>query len=315
MRLVVGKLLLAAAGLAVIMFWGLTWGTSAAAGAVAGSVPRALLSRDELDEMTQGTISDGFDRHEDGAMFGPRREDEDQSVHGLAKKTHGHYRAHMKEHAVRYFSLFVFQTAIMFGVAWILKRYAPACLPQESVTDHDPEVGRLVFAYGLFDEKEFWSEDLMLCMLSFCCTGIQWANNVSNPKVGIYGSFWVALSLSALNSYELNALTHGVSFMFWVVIAVYARQGLRKRYGLESGSMMSLAQDIFAWCCCCRCAAAQEARQVEHVRILDIRNPRFGEATQLQVDEYPPSGRRTLLRPNDDGAGRENTANTDISDL
>jgi len=261
------------------------------------------------------SIDDGFDHVEDGATFGPRREDEGHSLHSLANKTHGLYREHMRQHAIRYVVSFVIQMAMVFGAAWILKRYGSGCLPQESTPDYDPEVGRAVFAYGLFDEKECWSEDLMLCILSCCCPGIQWADNVSKPKVGIFSSFWVALMLSALMSYELNALTHGVSFMFWVGIAVYARQKLREKYALQSGSMMTLAQDICIWCCCVRCAVAQEARQVEHVRTLDIRNAQFGEATQLQVDEAPPSSRRTLLRPNEDGIGRENTANTDVSGL
>jgi len=316
MRLVV-TLPLAAAGLAVvIVLLGPGAGRNSAASVADPSAdPRALLTRDELDEMSEGSIADGFDRVEDGARFGPRKEDEDHSLHSLANKTHGIYRAHMRQHAIRYVVSFIIQTAIVFGVAWILKMYGPACLPQESTPDHDPEVGRAVFAYGLLDEKECWSEDLMLCILSFCCTGIQWANNVSKPKVGILSSFWVALMLSMLNSYELNALTHGVSWMFWVVITVYARQRLREKYSLESGSTMTLAQDIFVWCYCCRCAVAQEARQVEHVRTLDIRNPQFGAPTQLQVDEDPPSTRRTLLRADEDGIGRENTANTDASGL
>jgi len=314
MRLVVGALPLAATGLAaVIVLLGPGAGRPyAAAGTIAGAVPRSLLTQDDLDKTT-GSIPDGFDRVEGGAMLGPGGEDEGHSLHSLANKTHGLYRAHMRQHAIRYVFSFVIQMALVFGVAWILKRHGPDCLPQESTPDCDPEIGRSVFAYGLFDEKECWSEDLILCILSCCCTGIQWANNVSRPKVGIFSSFWIALTLSALNSYELNALTHGASFMFWVVITVYARQRLREKYGLESGSMMTLAQDICIWCCCVRCAVAQEARQIEHVRTLDSGNPQFGVATQLQVNEAPPSSRQTLLRPNEDGIGRENTANTEIS--
>mmetsp|Transcript_56574 Transcript_56574/g.112506 ORF Transcript_56574/g.112506 Transcript_56574/m.112506 type:complete len:339 (+) Transcript_56574:32-1048(+) len=327
-RLVIGKLMLAAGSLAVIVvLLGVGAGrTSAGAGVDAGTVPRALLDVNELDFVTQdeldGAIADGFDRNEDGAMFAPRKEDKDHSAHGfygthvaIANKTHGLYRKHMRKHAASYALLFVVQTAIVFGFAWILRQYGLACLPQESEPDQDPESGRAVFAYGLFDEKECWSEDLVLCILSFCCTGIQWASTVSKPKIGIFSSFWLALTLSALNSYELNALTHGVSSMVWIVIAVYARQSLREKYGLESRSMITLAQDIFVWCCWCRCAVAQEARQVERVRLLDTNNNQFGEASQLQVEEELPSSRRNLLRPNEDGVGRENTANTDVSGL
>jgi len=318
-RFVVGALMLAAAGLAaaIVLLAPGSGSNSAAVGIGAGAVPRVLFTQDEEPAPAPApeAIADGFDRDEGRAVLGQGKEDEDQSLHGLAHKAHGHYRRHMRAHAARYAFMFVFQTTVMFGVAWILKQYGPAHLPQEAEPEQDPEVGRTVFAYGLLDEKECWSEDLLLCILSWCCTGIQWANNVSKPKISVVSSFWVALMLSALNSYELNALTHGVSFMVWVVIAVYARQKLRDKYGLESGSMITLAQDIFVWCCCCRCAAAQEARQIAHVRTPDVRDAQFGEATQLQVDEDLPSSRRTLLRPNEEGAGRENTANTDLSDL
>merc|ERR1712032_109134 len=151
-------------------------------------------------------------------------------------------------------------------------------------------------------------------MLSCCCPGIQWASTVSNPRIGLVGSFWFALMFASLNSHELNFLTHGVCSLVWAVVAVYARQRLRGKYGLESGSLITLGQDIFVWCCCSRCAVAQEARQFEHVRILDVSNTPHGEATQLQVDPEPTSSRRTLLRPSEDGMGRENTANTDALD-
>jgi Cys-rich protein (TIGR01571 family) len=221
----------------------------------------------------------------------------------------------MKKNAAYYAFSFMFQTAIVFGVAWLLRQYGPTCLPQELAPDRDPEVGRAVFAYGLMDEKECWSEDLILCIVSCCCPGIQWANNVSNPKIGLVGSFWVALMLASLNSPELYALTHGICYFVWVAIAVTARHRLRGKYGLENGSLVTLFQDIFVWCCCHKCAVAQEARQVAHVRTLDISNTPYGDATQLQVDEEPTSSRRTLLRPTEEGMGRENTANSEVSGL
>jgi len=269
-------------------------------------VPRALRTQDELVKTAESALIDGYE--DEG------KEDGDQSLHGLLNRTHGHYRKHMRKHALSYGMSFVCQTCIMFGVAWVYKQFGPTCLPQESAPQHDPEMGRVVFAYGLFDEKEFWTEDLMLCICSWCCTGIQWADNVSKPKIGLF-SFWVALAVSALNSYELNALTHGICYLFWVVVAVYARQRLREKYGLQHGSLITMGQDICVWCCCRCCAVAQEARQVEHVRVLDTLNTQYGPATQLQVDDEPPSSRRTLLRPSEDSMGRENTANTECTEM
>jgi len=316
--MVAGAVVLAAASLAVfiMLLCSGVGSVSAASGVGVSAVPRILFTRNGENHRSEGSIVDGFDHNEGDDTEDEGKEDEHESFHGMLNKTHGHYRNHMKKHAARYALSFVFQTALMFGVAWIYRRFGPACLPQESMPDHDPEIGRVVFAYGLFDEKEFWSEDLMLCMCSWFCTGIQWANNVSKPKIGIFGSFWVALMVSVLNSYELNALTHGVCYLFWILVAVYGRQRLREKYGLQHGSVITLVQDIIVWCCCCRCATAQEGRQVEHVRILDTRSTPFGEATQLQVDDEhePPSSRRTLLRPVEGGMGRENTANTDFTE-
>lgn len=304
-RLVAGALILATSVFAILTCYRGTGDgiTSAAPKTRAGSGSMALLIRDEQDTMADGSISDGFDHKVRGVHEG-----EETSLHG-------HYRKHMRKHAATYVLFFLFQTAIMFMVAWLFRQYGPRCLPQESDPYRDPEECRAVFAYGLLDEKECWSEDLILCVLSWCCPGIQWANNVSNPKIGFISSFWVALTLATLNSYELDALTHGISFLVWVAIAVYTRQRLRGKYGLESGTLITMGQDIFVWCYCFRCAVAQEARQVEHVRTLDVRDTPYGEATQLQVDDEPASTRRTLLRPTEDGMGRENTANSEVSAL
>jgi len=311
--LVAGALTLAAACFVVIIVpLGPGIGSASAdAGIGATAEPRALLTPDERETMAEGSVADGFDHNEDGG-----RESEEQSLHGMVKKAHGHYRKHMHQHAARYALSFVIQTAITFGVAWVFRQYGPVCLPQESIPDRDPEVGRAVFAYGLLDEKECWSEDLLICILCCCCPGIQWANNVTNPKIGLVGSFWIALMLASLNSWQLHGLTHGVCFLVWVAVAVTIRQRLRRKYGLESGSLASLGQDIFVWYCCHHCAVAQEARQVEHVRTLNVGNMPYGDATQLQVvDEEPSGSHRTLLRPTEDGIGRENTANTDVSGL
>jgi len=309
-RLVVGALVLAAMSFAtlIVLLEPGAGSSSTGAGSGADVESRALLTPDD-DKKEGGSIADGFDINDD------KEENKNGKYTRMANHAHHKYRKHMRKHGHHYIVSFVFQTAIVFGFAWLLRRHGPTCLPQESLPDLDPEVGRAVLAYGLLDEKECWSEDMILCTLSCCCPGIQWANNVSNPRIGLLGSFWVALMLASLNSYELNILTHGVCSLVWAVVAVYARQRLRGKYGLESGSLITLGQDIFVWCCCSRCAVAQEARQFEHVRILDVSNTPHGEATQLQVNQEPTSSRRTLLRPSEDGMGRENTASTDVSGL
>merc|ERR1711933_404694 len=139
--------------------------------------------------------------------------------------------------------------------------------PIESLHEREPEVGRSVFAYGLFDEKEFWGDDFTICFCSFCCMGLRWAETITNDKVCLAGSFWIMLCVSLLSIHELSHLTVGVSHIVFVAIAVYYRQQLREKFGLRSGSADTLAQDCFVWWCCCCCAAAQEARQVERVAL------------------------------------------------
>jgi len=96
------------------------------------------------------------------------------------------------------------------------QKHRPICLPQGLASKQDPESGAIVFAYGLFDEKRACTEDVKLCVCSWCCVNIQWANNVSNSQMKLFSSFWFALVVSTLNSYQLALMTRGISYLLWV---------------------------------------------------------------------------------------------------
>lgn len=181
---------------------------------------------------------------------------------------HKRLQHHRRRHWLKYFIFTIIHSLVTFAVAYALREFRPHWLPQAQGSELDPEVGRQVFAYGMFDEKEAWGEDLPICALSFCCMSIIWANTLASSKVRILGSFWMALWISLLHFHEFNTLTFGAAHLVFVCIAVYCRQKIREKFGLEARSPATYAQDCLVWFLFPCCAAAQEARQVEHVKPL-----------------------------------------------
>lgn len=219
---------------------------------------RTSLSKDATEELVDGNLLDALVENFDN-YFHYRR-----GVSAERKFQREHPLRHWLHHLCR----FIFHTVVVFVVAWLYKKHWPICLPQGLASKQDPESGAIVFAYGLFDEKRACTEDVKLCVCSWCCVNIQWANNVSNSQMKLFSSFWFALVVSTLNSYQLAIMTRGISYLLWVPVAVYCRQRLREKFGLQHSSLMTLAQDILVWSCCCSCSVAQESRQLEHVRTL-----------------------------------------------
>jgi len=178
---------------------------------------------------------------------------------------------------------------LLFSIAYVVRSYMPMPLPQSAPAERDPEIGRAAFAFGLFDEKESWSDDKWLCFLSCCCPGIRWAETLTSDKVQLASSFWALLTISLLATHELNHLTLGLGHLVFVAIAVYYRQQLRDKFSLVSGTRGTVFQDCLVWLCFPWCAAAQEARQVERVKLAPIQRlesePRAQEAFARERQE------------------------------
>jgi hypothetical protein len=161
-----------------------------------------------------------------------------------------------------------------FGFGWWYRtQYMPQQAPGAEAT-RAPEVwSGGGFSYGICDEKEWWDQDFKICVCAICCWPIRWAETITNEKVALVGSFYVALGFALLGLDSWNQIDPFVPYPFglahavFVAGAVYCRQKLRRRFGLSTGPL-TVAGDVFVWFCCPNClVAAQEARQVEHVRL------------------------------------------------
>jgi len=103
-------------------------------------------------------------------------------------------------------------------------------------------------------------QDKNTCLMSFCCSGIRWADTMS--MAGLLG-FWVALVIYQLFA-GLNAVFPALGFgVLLLVMCVYFRQALRTKLDMPRGSVVTVLQDFLFYCCCPCCAIAQEARVVE----------------------------------------------------
>lgn len=157
-------------------------------------------------------------------------------------------------HVKRGVAVFLFQIIIILIIAALYEPYRyREC--HESPKTHDRE-----FGFGLFTFDNC-SVSIFLC--SCCCLPIRWADTVSKKEHPFFLNFWVALLIMA-GLTALDFLGYGLPGLLALLVAVFYRQKLRTKYGLEGGAM-SLVWDILAWCCCAPCAAAQEAKQVEFV--------------------------------------------------
>ncbi|CAK0822020.1 unnamed protein product [Prorocentrum cordatum] len=98
---------------------------------------------------------------------------------------------------------------------------------------------------------------------------------MTNEKVAVVGSFYVALGFALLGLDAWNQVDplmlypFGLAHTAFVAGAVYCRQKLRRKFGLSIGPLSRKKQhDALVWACCPNfLVAAQEARQVEHVRL------------------------------------------------
>jgi len=126
------------------------------------------------------------------------------------------------------------------------------------------------FVHHLFDVSEC-GRDFSICFCSFCCTNLRWAHTVSQLQLAPKLSFWQAVVLITLlwpveGVGKVPQLFFSVLSALCLATVVSYRQVLRAKFNIEHGSLRTVVVDILAWMCCSCCAAAQEARQLEHGR-------------------------------------------------
>jgi len=121
----------------------------------------------------------------------------------------------------------------------------------------------LGFAYGMFSFDHCLGHHGCVCLCSWCCAPLRLADTYSKEPASLVKSFWAALVMITC-LLGLQHLTFGFTGFLFLCVAVYFRQGLRKKYGLEAGGSTYL-KDFVSWLCCPFCSMAQEARQVEFV--------------------------------------------------
>jgi Cys-rich protein (TIGR01571 family) len=178
-------------------------------------------------------------------------------------------------HRVVFIASYMFQVCI---VALLYHEWVKRSFPLEYKVNPQ-EVQPDEFQFGAFDASGCCSRDLQICMCSFFCTFVRWADTASNPKIGFL-EFYPAVFISALLSC-VSAITFGTSMPILLLIAILLRQRIRRAYNLPSGTCGSLCSDCLLWFFCPCCAACQEARQVEYV------DPDTGYYQAPFEDSYP----------------------------
>jgi len=101
-------------------------------------------------------------------------------------------------------------------------------------------------------------EDMNVCCCTFWCMACRWADTLNS--VGIM-SFYLAALLFIVVTQGAQLL----GLLGWILAAVfftYYRQQLRTKLGMVN-ERENQVKDFGMWCCCCLCAAVQEARQVK----------------------------------------------------
>jgi len=128
------------------------------------------------------------------------------------------------------------------------------------------------FVHHIFDVSEC-GRDFTICFCSFCCTNLRWAHTVSQLQLAPKLSFWQAVVLITLlcpveGAGKVPQLIFSVLSVLFLATVVSYRQELRAKFNIEHHSFRTVFADILAWMCCSCCAAAQEARQLEHGRLM-----------------------------------------------
>jgi len=169
-----------------------------------------------------------------------------------------------EKHLENGLSIFLSTFIIVMFVAFVWIKCLPSLIPRskESYAERDNTTSG--FAYGLFSLDHCGGHHGSVCFCAWCCYPLRMADTYSKEPIPIVKNFWTALVIvTCLDA--LQYLTYGFSGLLLLFFVIYARQQLRKKYGLDRGGA-TYVTDLFSWICCPCCTIAQEARQVDFVR-------------------------------------------------
>lgn len=103
-------------------------------------------------------------------------------------------------------------------------------------------------------------EDSNICVCSFFCSCLRWADTTSLAGWMTFLTAFAAFCFVAL----LNSITTGGIYGFFTAfLALYFRHQLRDKLGVESWTFATCCRDFCYICWCPCCAIAQEARIVK----------------------------------------------------
>lgn len=143
-------------------------------------------------------------------------------------------------------------------------------VPWEPRGENNAMVAMRKWEYDLFELRECHQQDCSLCLMSFCCTPIRWADTISQPNMleprDLGWRFWPALCTWVVIVYLLSYFTFDLSMIIMLCLQIHYRQQIRRAYDINNSTCETLCIDCVLWCCCSPCAACQEARQVEQVQ-------------------------------------------------
>lgn len=151
---------------------------------------------------------------------------------------------------------------VLLGVMWI-KCCTKGALYRWAESHDDRPNNYQDFNHHLFSLEHTSEHHFVVCCCSFCCIPLRLADTYSKLPIPLSTNFWAALVFFAC-LLGLGPITAGWSSVVFLCVAVYFRQRIRRKYGLEHGGM-TWCGDFVRWFFCPCCTIAQEARQLDFV--------------------------------------------------
>merc|ERR1719353_1345702 len=93
----------------------------------------------------------------------------------------------------------------------------------------------VTFAYGIFSLDHCFGHHAHVCLCAFCCSPLRLADTYSKKPMPLVKNFWTALIMVTV-LIALDVLSYGVTGCLLLGVAIYFRQKMRQKYGLEHGA-------------------------------------------------------------------------------
>jgi len=98
-----------------------------------------------------------------------------------------------------------------------------------------------------------------VCCMTVCCPVVRWADTMEMSGLMV---FWLALAVCAM-LVSMSYATFGLTYFLFVLMATHGRQQMRELFGIPGRTAAGCMYDFCVYSCCCYCAIAQEAQQLE----------------------------------------------------